>query len=152
MAPQVTLTLELTHETVNALHALVDVLNGENNVGKDTPKTDTSVEQMSSTDGSESKRPTGKKEPKPAKPAKPAPAPTEETPEPDAEPESNEPAGEDATVTFTDIRAKALVFSQTNQQTKLKEIFAKFSAKKLSDIAEDDFPELMADMEAALNG
>ena len=108
MIPKITLTLDLTPETITALHTFLK------EVGKDTPD----PAQMSFDDYL---------------------TPSETTP-------ALKP------VTFTDLRAKALVFSQTNQQPKLKELFAKYGAKKLSDITEDNFSALLTDMEVSLNG
>ena len=54
-----------------------------------------------------------------------------------------------AAVSLSDIRAAALVFSKAGKQAVLKGIFAKYGAEKLSDISEDLYPELMADLEAA---
>lgn len=51
----------------------------------------------------------------------------------------------------TDVRAVALKLSKAGQQDKLKEIFSKYGADKLSDIAESDYPTLMKDLEEAAN-
>jgi hypothetical protein len=49
----------------------------------------------------------------------------------------------------TAVRAAALVLSKAGMQPTLKEIFAKYGADKLSDIAEADYPALLADLEQA---
>lgn len=51
----------------------------------------------------------------------------------------------------TDVRAVALKLSKAGQQDKLKEIFAKYGADKLSGVAESDYPALMKDLEEAAN-
>ncbi len=53
------------------------------------------------------------------------------------------------TVTLTDVRAVALKLSKAGKQQALKEIFARYDAEKLSDIAEENYESLMADLEAA---
>ena len=55
-------------------------------------------------------------------------------------------------ITMTEIRAVALKLSQSGKQPILQDIFAKFDAKKLSDISQDDYPALMEELEAAANG
>jgi hypothetical protein len=127
---QITLTLDLTRETVDALHALVDTLN------KKTGKAAPDAEQMSF-DDLLAKPPKKKADAKPAEDkgdGNPADAPI------------HLPA-----ISLTDVRAVALKLSKAGQQAKLKEIFAKYDAKKLSDISEENYPALMADLEA-VNG
>lgn len=129
---QVTLTLDLTHETVDALHTLVDALNKKTGASVPDPA------QMSFDDLE-----TPKAEKPAAQKKKPAAKPVEEK-QPDAAPETEEPA-----ISLTDVRAVALKLSKAGQQAKLKEIFAKYDAEKLSDISEENYPALMADLEAA---
>ncbi len=52
-------------------------------------------------------------------------------------------------ITLTDVRAVALKLSKAGKQKQLKEIFAKYDAEKLSDIAAENYESLMADLEAA---
>ncbi|MDR1600281.1 MAG: hypothetical protein LBS11_10510 [Oscillospiraceae bacterium] len=52
------------------------------------------------------------------------------------------------TVTLTDVREAALKLSKSGKQETLKAIFEKYGAKKLSDIAEERFPALLADLES----
>ncbi len=52
-------------------------------------------------------------------------------------------------ITLTDVRAVALKLSKAGKQKLLKEIFAKYGAEKLSDIAAEHYADLMADLEAA---
>ena len=141
--PQITLTLDLSRETVDALQVLVEALN-KKPAGK--PALETRGEQLSVLDIPQEAEPEkSAKTTKPPKPVKPI-QPTEETtPAPLIEPY----IGGVSPITFTDIRAKALTFSQSGKQTELKAIFAKYGAKKLSDISEESFPMLMADMESA---
>ena len=129
--PQITITFDLNHETVaeaaTALSALCNELNKKTEAA-------TPTEQAT----------------KPAKPVKPSkPTKPKEPPAEDPEPEP----GEDgvAEISMTDVRAAALKLSKAGKQPELKEIFAKYGADKLSDISEDDYPELMADLRA-LNG
>ena len=51
--------------------------------------------------------------------------------------------------TKVEIRAVALKFSKASRQAELKEIFGNYGADKLSGIAEEDYPNLMKDLEAA---
>jgi hypothetical protein len=119
MAPQITLTLDLTPETIAVLQKLTEMFSG-----KTTPAASDDAE-------------TAKKEAK--KPAKKADAKPAEAPKEDSKP----------TYSMTDVRAEALKLSKAGQQTKLKEIFAKYGAEKLSDISEEHYADLMADLEAA---
>ena len=59
-------------------------------------------------------------------------------------PETAEPA-----VTLTDVRSIALKLSKAGKQKLLKEIFAKYGAEKLSEIAEEDYANLKNDLEEA---
>ena len=47
---------------------------------------------------------------------------------------------------LSDIRALALKWSKAKKQKELAEIFAKFNAKKLSDIAEVNYSELYREL------
>lgn len=69
--------------------------------------------------------------------------PTEaETPKAEAPVEAETPVKEEG-VTLSDIRAIALKLSKAGQQEQLKEAFAKFGGKKLSDIKPENYAELM---------
>lgn len=81
---------------------------------------------------------------------KPAESPAPEEPKATTEPVAT-PAAEDETTpapTKTDVRAVALKLSKAGKSAVLKEIFAKFGAEKLSDIKEDQYPELMKELTA----
>lgn len=47
------------------------------------------------------------------------------------------------TYTKTDVKAVCLQFSKAGRQDELRAAFAKFGAKKLTEIAESDYPALM---------
>ena len=120
---QVSITLDLTQKTVDALQILINALDG-----KDVPKTAAPA--------------------RPAKAQKPKTDPLQdETPADEPEPETEI---ETEKVTMTEVRAEALKLSKAGKQTILKEIFAKYdSATKLSDISESNYPALMADLRSA---
>ena len=122
---QITVTLDLTNEALDAIRLLTDALN------KKTPETP--YGQTSLFDQPE--EPTAKKE-KTSRAAKPK----AEAPEAKAEP----PA-----ITFTDLRAKALAFSQNERQAELKALLDKYGIKKLSELPEEKFAAFLADVEAA---
>lgn len=82
-----------------------------------------------------------KKKPSAEKPAK---------DKPEVATPKEEPKGEK--ISMTDIRALALRFTKSGNQAKLKEIFAKYKAEKLSDIAESDYEAVLADLSKALEG
>lgn len=52
-------------------------------------------------------------------------------------------------VTLTDVRAVALKLSKAGQQAKLKEIFGKYGAAKLSEVKAEDYATLMEDLNNA---
>lgn len=106
---QITLTLDLTPETLEILNLLTTA-----STEKTTKKTTT-----------KDKKPTVSKKAS-------------------AETEDGAPA-----ITFTDVRAVALKLSNAGKQNLLKEIFAKYGAEKLSDIAAENYISLMADLEVA---
>lgn len=62
---------------------------------------------------------------------------------PFAVPQSNPPAPAAPTVTKDDVFAMALKCSKAGKQKELAAAFKKFGAKKLSEIAADDYPALM---------
>ena len=47
------------------------------------------------------------------------------------------------TYTKTDVKAVCLKYSKAGRQEELRAAFAKFGAKKLTEISEDDYPALM---------
>ena len=53
---------------------------------------------------------------------------------------------------LTEVRAVALKLSQAGRQSTLQSIFANFGAKKLSDIPQEEYPALMEELGAAVNG
>ncbi len=125
---QITLTLDLTPETLEILKLLT---------GASTEKAGVEIQDAGETgkDKSPAKK-TARKDKKPAAketPAEPEPDETEEAPE----------------ITLTDVRAVALKLSKAGKQKQLKEIFAKYGADKLSEIDAKDYGDLMADLEAA---
>lgn len=50
-------------------------------------------------------------------------------------------------ITLTDVRAVCLKLSKSGRQAELKEAFSKFGAKKLSDIAEENYAALMVELD-----
>ena len=136
---QITLTLDLNQEALSGLQALLDALNkkpvaaslqtGEQLTFDDIPAV---VEKPVEKPVAAKTAKTVAAKSKPAEPAKPV--------------ETSAAAKE---VSKTDVRAVALKLSKAGKQSVLKDIFAKYGAEKLSDIAERDFPALMADLEAA---
>ena len=140
---QITLTLDLTVETAEALRVLAVALNGPQ------ARTNDEAEQMklSDFDKPEEKTPakppaankpktgTGKKDAKEAAPEAPA-----------------EEKSDDTEISLTDVRAVALKLSNSGKQATLQEIFKKYGAKKLSDIPQADYAALMEDLEEAANG
>jgi hypothetical protein len=127
---QITLTLDLTGETLDALRVLVDALNG---VKEPSPKKAKTKE----TPAPAPKEPTGTEDMAPADPGD------------GAEVES---LNESLEISKADVRAAALKLSKAKKQAELKEIFAKYGGAKLSDIAEGDYAALLADLEEAANG
>ena len=69
-----------------------------------------------------------------------------------APPAEEKTGNSETTITLTEVRAVALKLSQSGKQTVLQGIFAKFGAKKLSDVPQEDYPALMEELEAAANG
>lgn len=122
---QITLQLELTPENLDKLKTFCE---------------DTQAAAVP--EKAPAKKTTTKKADKPAE----SPAPVE----PKATTEPAAPAAEEAVPvpTKTDVRAVALKLSKAGKSAVLKEIFAKFGAEKLSDIKEDQYPELMKELTA----
>ncbi len=133
---QITLTLDLTPETLEVLKLLASTSNA--NSGVDTPKN----EKPATDDGDAEKN---KKAPKksPGREKKETP---KEEPAEAAETDGTKDDGK--APSLTDVRAVALRLSKAGKQAQLKEIFAKYGAAKLSDIAEEHYADLMADLEA----
>lgn len=82
----------------------------------------------------------------------PTPEPFDNLPKPSekpAEPYVEEPPHEvpiekpAKTYSKTDVKAVCLQYSKAGRQDELKAAFAKFGAKKLTEIAEEDYPALM---------
>lgn len=124
---QITLQLELTPENLDKLKTFC---------------TDTQAAAVP--EKAPAKKTTTKKADKPVE----SPAPTES--KATAENETAPAAAEETTPapTKTDVRAVALKLSKAGKSAMLKEIFAKFGAEKLSDIKEDQYPELMKELTA----
>lgn len=76
----------------------------------------------------------------PAAAETPAPVPAEEVPFEEEKPVSKE-------ISLTDVRAIALKLSKSGKQAELKEAFAKFGAKKLSDVPKDQYYALMVELD-----
>lgn len=49
-------------------------------------------------------------------------------------------------VSKTDLRAVALKLSKAGKSKELREVFAKFGAEKLSDVKEEDYPQIMEEL------
>ncbi len=124
---QITVTLDLTAETLELLKLLVSAPAEKAESGKDNHE----VPAESGKDKKSAKRAAPKNKETPAEEAIPVPA-TE--------------------VTLTDVRAVALKLSKAGKQKELKEIFAKYGADKLSSIAPDNYAALLADLEEKING
>lgn len=140
MAPQITLTLDLTPEALEILKLLTP------EAKVTTVDTVPETEQSASDTGKDKK--TAKKS---AGKDKKAAAPKEEPTEPDETTEVPEAEDEDEApvVSLTDVRAVALKLSKAGKQTTLKKIFAKYGASKLSDISAEHYADLLADLEDA---
>uniref|UniRef100_A0AAU8AZV2 rRNA biogenesis protein rrp5 n=1 Tax=Dulem virus 37 TaxID=3145755 RepID=A0AAU8AZV2_9CAUD len=128
---QITLTLDLTPETLEILKLLASASNGKTDVPSSEPDQLTSVDTESSKDKKPAKK-TAAKDKKPATK--------------DASPETEDEA---PAISLTDVRAVALKLSKAGKQAQLKEIFAKYGATKLSDISAEHYGDLMADLEEA---
>lgn len=132
---QITMTFDLTPETLEILKLLAGASTDKTEkTGKAAPE----LEQLSfdDLDSGKDKKPAKKTAAKDKKAAAPKEEPAEEK---DDAPE----------ITLTDVRAVALKLSKAGKQKLLKEIFAKYDAEKLSDIAAEHYADLMADLEAA---
>lgn len=139
---QLTITFDFTRESVDALRILVDALE-KKKPGNITPDSD----QMSLLDPpAEEQEKSAAKSSAKNKSAKPKEQPPEEK---EPEPSADEEKTKTIIITMTDVRAVALKFSKAGKQSVLKTIFAKYGAEKLSDVSEDKYPALMADLEAA---
>lgn len=64
-------------------------------------------------------------------------------PAPDAEPQAEEPKK----YTFTDVRKAFAAKSHAGYTEQVKSLITSYGAAKLSDVKEDDYPALMADLE-----
>ena len=56
---------------------------------------------------------------------------------------------EKKTISKTDVKAVCLQLSKDGKQELLKQAFAKFGAKKLTEVAESDYPALMEELSNA---
>ena len=131
---QITLTLDLTFETLDALRALVAALPA------DSSKSDNVVKDKKSQVKISTEHQTtpvlDDASPAPVKKDKPR--------------EKSDAAEAAKSPTLTDIRAIALKLSKAGRQSDLKQIFAKYGADKLSGIAENNYPALMTDLTEAI--
>lgn len=136
---QITLTLDLTPETLEILKLLTPA--SEKKAGGIAPDpVQLTFDEVETGKDKKTTKKTGGKDKKSA--------PKEETPA-SAETSVDENKADAPAISLTDVRAVALKLSKAGKQTKLKEIFAKYGAAKLSDISEEHYAELMADLEAA---
>ena len=124
---QITLTLDFTPENVEALCKLAEVLKIE-------APTKTPEKPPAKTGAAKPKAGAAKKEEK------------------KTQPPADEQLGDAEATTITEVRAVALKLSKSGKQALLQEIFAKFGAKNLSDISQADYPALMEELEAVVNG
>lgn len=115
---KITLTLDLTPKNLDLLKAFCDETNATAKVSK-----------------------TDEEKPKTKKATKKTAKPDDETPAPAKEDKKE-------SVTLTDVRAVALKLSKAGKQDALKEAFANFGAKKLSDVNADDYPALIEELNA----
>lgn len=123
---QITLNLELTPENLDKLRIFCEEVKAAPAEKKTTKKTAKTTE-----------------------PAKTETTPAETTPASKPEAESEAPAEENvAAPTKTDVRAVALKLSKAGKSDVLKEIFAKFGAEKLSDVKEEQYADLMKELNA----
>lgn len=79
----------------------------------------------------------------PSQPMNPA-SPQEPEPETVEEPKAAEPAPE---ITISDLRKKGTELTKAGKLPELQEVFAEFGAKKLSGLAEADYPAVMKRLE-----
>ncbi len=143
MAPQITLTLDLTPETLEILKLLTPA--AKVTTGDAMPEAEQTT--FDDLDTGKDKAPAKKSARKDKKAAASKEAPAESA-EPEEIPEA-EDANEAPAVTMTDVRAVALKLSKAGKQATLKKIFAKYGASKLSDISAEHYADLLADLEAA---
>lgn len=139
---QITLTLDLTVEAAEALRALALALNCPQDKTGNEPE-QMKLEDLPAPEEKPTTKPATKPTPKPAAPKK-----DDKKPETSAEEKSDDGAA----ISLTDVRAVALKLSNGGKKDALCEIFAKYGAKKLSDIPQADYPALMEDLEEAANG
>ena len=132
---QITMTFDLTPETLEVLKLLAGASTDKTEKpGKAAPEPEQlSFDNLNSGKDKKSAEKTAAKDKKAATPKE------EPAEEKDDAPE----------ITLTDVRAVALKLSKAGKQKLLKEIFAKYDAEKLSDIAAEHYADLMADLEAA---
>ena len=137
---QITLTLDLNSENLEILGVLANLL-------QKPSKPTAPAEQLRLFDVIAA---TPQVEaPAPAAPATPEPAPAPEASNAVA---TAVKADASTAITITAIRSVASVLAKTSRQSALREIFSRYGAVKLSDIPQDSYPALMADLEAAANG
>lgn len=74
----------------------------------------------------------------------PEPKKSEDTPPWEDEPKAAEPAPE---ITISDLRKKGTELTKAGKLPELQEVFAEFGAKKLSGLAESDYPAVMKRLE-----
>lgn len=128
---QITLTLDLTPETLEVLKLLTSAPNDKTDIAEVKPEPSAPDTAESGEDKKTAKRTTAKDKKAAAKDSS-------------AKAENEAPA-----ISLTDVRVVALKLSKAGKQAQLKEIFAKYGATKLSDISAERYGDLMADLEEA---
>lgn len=134
---QITLSLDLTPGNISVLCEMLPKLETRKPYSTEMMTLAATAETEPDTPVEKKSAPaTSKKKPEKSEPA----------PQPEEKSDSDTKAP-----SKTDVRAVALKLSKAGQQEKLKEIFGKYGADKLSGIAESDYPALMRDLEEAAN-
>jgi hypothetical protein len=127
------ITIDLSDRTIELGKALVNALSGGKSATLTAFEPKTVIKKAP--------EPT---EEAPKKIIKKATEPIEETPEESITEQLTIPA-----VSKQDVRALALKLSKAKKQDTLKEIFSKYGATKLSEIAEEDYASLLEDLQEA---
>lgn len=145
MTPQITLTLDLTPETLEFLKLLTSADKVDAGSAKSEAESFAFDDPNIGKDKAPTKKPTGKDKKTVV---------LKETLVEPTEPETTFKIGAETedvipTVSLTDVRATALKLSKAGKQATLKKIFAKYGASKLSDISVERYADLLADLEDA---
>lgn len=139
---QITLTLDMTPENVSVLCEVLPRLTLKSSV--------LAFVENEVADATNPKVPAASKGKPVGENAKEPPAENDDRkPEPPTSVAESEKTSPSDAPNKTDVRAVALKLSKAGKQDVLKAIFAKYGADKLSGVAEERYPELMKDLEAA---